>query len=106
MSPDEAITAAYRAAAHEIARGLAPDRAAAFEGFMIETGGHAVAISESWSNLAMARPIMTPVCADSAEMRVYTDTLATAVSALLTLAHFPHLEKIDIHFDETRGALL
>lgn len=105
MTSDDAITAAFRAAAFELAKGLAPDRAAAFQEFLIQTGGHSDSTVQAWSHLAQARPTLTGRDSDRAEMRVYRELLNLTISAIMTLAHYPHLAKIDVTFDEHRGGL-
>lgn len=105
MTSDEAITSAFRAAAYELSKGLAPERAAAFQEFLVQTGGHADSTAQTWGHLAQARETLTGMQADRAEHVVYRELLNLTISAIMTLAHFPHLAKIDATFDEARGGL-
>ncbi len=95
MTSDEAISAAFRAASREMARGMAPDKGGAYEAFLIQTGEYLDGSSQSWARLAEARPRITASQAEGMEMHAYIQILQATIGCLMALGHFPYLPRID-----------
>ena len=106
IKADQAITAVLRVTAAELARGLAPDKASAYDGFVELTQERADQATAAWNDLITNRPKSTKIQAARMEKAAYDACLAAAVAAMLTLAHFPFLDKIEFNFEEERAGMI
>ncbi len=106
MTPDEAITAVLRAAAREVAHGLAPERASAYDTFVEMNQEQADEAMQAWNYLVANRPRITSTEAARMEKDAYDAILKASVSSMLALAHFPFLDKIDFDIEEIRMKMI
>ena len=95
MTPDEAVTAVLRSSAKEIARGLAPEKATAYDGFVELCQERADEAMQNWNFLIGSRQKITGSEAARMERDAYDAILQLAVAANLALAHFPFLDRIE-----------
>ncbi|MEE8551580.1 MAG: hypothetical protein V3T08_10045 [Gemmatimonadota bacterium] len=95
MTPDEAISAAFRAASTELARtSVRPD---AYEGFLAATKEHLDLASQFFSKIAVHRDKAGYNAITTLEHQGLREILQATVSTLLALGHYPYLDRI--HMD-------
>ncbi len=96
MTPEQAISAAFRAASREMSRGMTTQKAQAYEAFLIQTSEHLDSAGKAWAGLAANRgPATTSNQAAGMEMHAYVQLLQATVGCLMALGHFPYLPRID-----------
>lgn len=97
MTPEEAISAAFRAASRGMAQGISPSKASAFEVFLVQANDSVKQTAKALTMVAKYRPdATTDEQIALLEMHAYNQTLQMAVTCLMALGHFPYLGNIDV----------
>ena len=94
MTPDEIISAAFRAASKELSR--SPIRPDAYEGFMVATSEHLDQAAQFFSKIAEERNTASLDTLTALEHYGMREILQATVSALLALGHYPYLDRIQM----------
>ena len=92
ISPDEAITAAFRAAS--IVLRDEPPRRNAFESFLIAASENLDNAGKAFAQIAAKRPELTASQAEALERYAYICCLEATISGILLLGHFPYLPSV------------
>ncbi len=91
ITPSEAITAAFRAAELELARGV---KTCDYDEWIQSVQGHLTAAGVAYARVAEARPRVDAATMKMLEHEAYMTALRVAVAALLALGNFPVLRHI------------
>ncbi len=91
ITPSEAITAAFRAADLELARGV---RSCDYDEWLQSLQGHLGMAGTAYARVAEARPRVDAGMMKLLEHEAYMAALRVAVAALLALGNFPVLRHI------------
>lgn len=94
MTPDEAISAAFRASSRELAR--VPVRPDAYEAFLIKTSEHLDLAAQLLTRIASERENSNADTLTTLEQCGLREMLQATVSALLALGHYPYLKSINL----------
>lgn len=100
MTPDQAISAAFRAASQELARTFV--KAESYEGFLISSADHLDQAAQLLTKIAQERGVAQDQHAlTKLEHQGLREILQATVSTLLALGHYPYLKRVEI-----RGEIL
>ncbi len=91
ITPSEAVTAAFRAAEVELARGRG---GCGYDEWIQSMYHHLRVAGKAYTQVALARPTTDPPTMAALEHQAYMAILRVAVVALLTLGNFPVLRRI------------
>ncbi len=91
ITPSEAITAAFRAAEVELARG---GGGCDYDEWIQSMHHHLRMAGRTYTQVALSRPTSDPPAMAILEHQAYVAALRVAVVALLTLGNFPVLRRI------------
>lgn len=92
MTPDDAISAAFRAASKELDR--QPVQVEAYETFLLNTSEHLDLAAQFLTQIAEKREAANDETLASLEQCGLREILQASVSGLLALAHYPYLNRI------------
>jgi hypothetical protein len=95
MTPEEAISTAFRAASKEIATGMTSKRAEAYQGFLTAASGYLNDAAKGLTMVANHRPNVSDSQMDALEMHAYHQVLQATITSLMALSHFPYLGNIE-----------
>ncbi len=96
LTPDEAISIAFRAASRGMAQGITPRKASAFEVFLVQVNDSTKQTAKAITMVAKYRPDATTKGQIAMlENHAFNQTLQTAINSLMLLGHFPYLDGLD-----------
>lgn len=100
MTPEESISAAFRAASREMSRGMTANKAAAFQGFLVQTSQTLNETAKAFAAVSGLRPKGSAEDIARLEAYAYNQILQATISAIMALGHFPYLEGVDSRITE------
>jgi len=78
-----------------MARGMLPNKAEAYQGFLVQSSNTLAEAAKALIMIARSRPTESSEVMASLEMHAYREILQGTIGALMALGHFPYLGNID-----------
>ncbi len=94
MTPEESITAAFRAASGEMSKGMTANKAGAFHGFVVQASHTLNETAKAFAAVSELRPNGSTEDIARLEAYAYNQILQTTITVLMALGHFPYLDRI------------
>lgn len=94
MTPDQAVSAAFRAAVKELSK--APPKVEAYGTFLAATGHRLERADRMFTTIAVKREELDEQTMAHLEHTGLHEVMAAAIAALMALAHYPYLSRIDL----------
>ncbi len=95
MTPEQAVTEAFRAASRRVGLGVADRRSENYQALLIQTSEHLDGAAKAWTSIAQARPDTVEQDLEPIQLHAFVQILQATISCLLALAYFPYLRAID-----------